>query len=216
MISKRVVLVGTAVVGVSYVLAIDSLGPHRAGPGPQDAADPATSVLATRALAGVQPAVDLGTRRELAALSSGVAQLKTELSTLREQRQNAPVPAATAEPPLATDEQVQVEHDQRMAEIERAFEREPRDAAWATGTTQLLRQTVETEPLMLAALRGIDCRSISCRMEVYDDGSPAFTESFPALLHHMGAILPEVRFDHAELAGSAQLHTLYMSKSSSE
>jgi hypothetical protein len=103
-----------------------------------------------------------------------------------------------------------------MAGVERAFEREPRAEQWATGTTQVLRQTLESEPVMLAALRGIECRSSSCRMEIRDDGSATFAEEFPLMVHHLGAVLPEVRFGQSALGDGAQLHILYMTKSADE
>lgn len=210
MFTKRVMLVGSAVVGVSYILALAGLRPQTSSAPPLSAAEPDIAPPPTGTTQS-DPNID----RELRELTTSLAQLKAELAALRDRTRSAPgdVAPPRLETESKTDEQLQAEHDEYMAGIERSFEREPRNQLWSSETAQRLRQTLEAEPLMLAALRGIECRLSSCRMELQDDGSAAFSDSFPAVLHHVGAILPEAHFDHAELAGGAQLHTLYLSKS---
>ena len=214
MISKRVMLVGAAVVGVSYILAMQRVNPSEPETQPTDPGEPVTSLNAAQQLPrAARP--DAQTERELTQLAQTVAKLKTELAAMHGEKQPAAVPAES-NATVKTPDQEQAEHDEYMAGIERAFEQEPRNDKWAAETTQRLRKTLDSEPTMLAALRGIECRSSSCRMEIHDDGSATFSEELPLMVHELGAVLPEARFTHSELGGGAQLHVLYMSKSATE
>jgi hypothetical protein len=214
MISKRVMLVGAVVVGVSYFLAIQRVSPsepetHIAGQG-----EPSTSVNAAQELPHAAQ-TDVRVDREIQRLNQSLVKLEGELAAMHGAKQaTSPQPEAVVTP--KTPEQEQAEHDEYMAVIERAFEQEPRNESWAIKTTQRLRKTLETEPIILAAVRGIECRSSSCRMEIRDDGSATFGEEFPIMVHEMGAVLPEVRFTHSDLGSGTQLHVLYMSKSAAE
>lgn len=208
MISKRVMLFGAVVASVSYALAIEHVSPagtgdHLAGASSAEAAlhsDPPPS-----AAAGA-PVQD---QRELHKLAADLAHMRSELAALREHPDKDERP----EPAPKTEEQLQAEQDEQMAAVERAFEQQPRDDRWAQGTAQRLRETLEAEPVMIAALHGIECRSSACRLELRDDGSTAFAEQFPLVLHDMGAVLPEVRFSHAELSDGARMHVMYMQRS---
>lgn len=204
MTSKRRLLVGAAVLAVAslYMLALER---PDAEPARNKIPDISASPLPPSA-----PATDTHMENELSELSRSVAQLKSELTSLRAEGQPPP---EIVQPQTKTEEEVQAEHDEYMVGVERAFEREPRDEKWAAGTTQALRQSIEAEPVMLAALGDIECHSSSCRVEVRDDGSQTFATEFPLLVHQMGAVLPEVRFSQSDLGGGAQLHVLYMSKS---
>lgn len=213
MVSKRVMLVGGLVVGVSYILAIERMSwpaanTHATGEG-EHATSASSAQQAPAATRGPGETSDARVERELAELALNMDRLKNELSSMRDDRQR---PSETDTAASAkTPEQLQAEHDELMVSVERAFEQEPRNEQWAKGTSDLLRETLGTEPIMLAAVRGIDCRSNSCRMEIRDDGSAAFAEEFPIMVHQMGAVLPEVRFNQSDLGSGAQLHVLYMS-----
>ncbi|HTU62272.1 MAG TPA: hypothetical protein VMF89_27625, partial [Polyangiales bacterium] len=180
MTTKRSLLVGSAALAVAglYMIALDRSGTELAS-----ADVPDTSASPALTLPPPAPAADT---RELSELSKTVAQLQSELTALRAEGK----PAVEPEQPPISDEQIQAEHDEYMVGVERAFEREPRDENWATGTTRMLRETVEAEPVMLAALGNIECHSSSCRVEVRDDGSQTFATEFPLMIHQMGAVLP--------------------------
>jgi hypothetical protein len=210
MIDKRVMLVGALFVGVSYTLALTSERPSESAA----AATPehrSASVISAQALphAPQSQSAEVRLQRELTDLAAGVTRLTNDLSALRAEKQPAPSPPEA----VKTAEQEQAEHEEYMAGVERAFEQEPRNEHWASGTSELLRNALGTEPIMLAALRGIECRARSCRMEIRDDGSAAFAQELPLMVHALGAVLPEVRFTQSDLGSGAQLHILYMSKS---
>lgn len=208
MTSKRRLLVGAAVLATAslYMLALER-------PDVEHASSKVSDTSASPPQTLPAPAADTHMENELSELTKSVAQLKSELTSLRAENQSLP---ETAQPPTKTEEQAEVEHDEYMVSVERAFEREPRDERWAASTSQLLRQSIEAEPVMLAALGNIECHSSSCRVEVRDDGSQTFATEFPLLVHQMGAVLPEVRFSQSDLGSGTQLHILYMSKSAPE
>jgi hypothetical protein len=175
---------------------------------------PSTSMHAAQELPQVAPS-DARVDRELAQLAQSMDKLKNDLTAMHGSKQPASA-EPEAVPVPKTPEQEQAEHDEYMAGIERAFDQEPRDEQWAAGTTQRLRKTLESEPVLLAAVRGIECRSSSCRMEIRDDGSATFAEELPILVHEIGAVLPEARFTQSDLGNGAQLRVLYLSKSAEE
>jgi hypothetical protein len=144
-----------------------------------------------------------------------MGKLKDDVTAMRSDKQPA---AVQPEPPATpkTPEQEQAELDEYMAGVERAFEQEPRNEQWSKGTLQGLRKALEAEPTMIAAVRGMECRSSSCRVEIRDDGSATFAEEFPLMVHEMGAVLPQARFTQSDLGSGAQLHILYLSKSADE
>lgn len=211
MISKRVMLAGALVVGISYALAIERVSVSKSDAHLTTSGEPHTSVSSAQALPYAQ---DQRVERELAELANGVAILKNDVTELRADKPAEQLLVEPSAPTPKTEQQLQAEHDEYMAGIERAFEQEARDERWAKGTGEQLRETLKAQPVMLAALRGIECRSSSCRVEIHDDGSGAFAEEFPLIVHELGAVLPEIRFSHSELGGGAQLQTLYMSKTS--
>jgi hypothetical protein len=208
MISKRVMLFGAVVAGVSYALAAEHVSrdgtvAHLAGAGDADTALHRDMPPSAAASAPIQD------QRELRKLAADLAHVRSELAALRDHKGEDERP----EPAPKTDEQLQAEQDEQMANVERAFEQQPRDEGWARSTAQRLRETLEAEPVMIAALYGIECRSTACRLELRDDGSTVFAEQFPLVMHDMGSVLPEVRFSHAELSDGARLHVMYMQRS---
>ena len=211
MISRRVMLFGGVVLVVSYVLAAERVGTAATGAHLANL-DDSVPVLPTAPEPAHAPA---NNNQEVRALAAELARMKSELHDLRDDRQSERAAPERPEPAPKTPEQQQADHDEYITGVERAFEREPRDERWAQGTAQRLRTTLQSEPILVAAVRGIECRSRSCRLELRDDGSTAFAEEFPLMMHEMGALLPEVRFGHAELSDGARLHIMYMSQSSS-
>jgi hypothetical protein len=200
-------LCGAALVGVSYAVAVE-----RVSTAATDSHLAREEESQPSALELVQAGAS--DKREVRALAADMAAMKSELAALRDDKQTAQDNTERPAPAPKTAEQLQAEHDEYMAGVERAFEQEPRDERWAQGTAQSLRQALESEPVMVAAMRGIECRSRSCRLELRDDGSAAFAEEFPLMMHDMGALLSEVRFSHAELSDGARLHIMYMTQSS--
>jgi hypothetical protein len=210
MISRSVILFGVVVVGVSYALAMEHVSPEGTGAHLASAGDADTALQRDSPLpAAVGAPVHDKDSRAIDQLAADLAHVRNELAALRDDTHKE----GAAEPAPKTDEQLQAEQDEHMATVERAFEQQPRDEHWAPRTTQRLRETLEAEPVMVAALHGIECRSTSCRLELRDDGSTAFAEHFPLVMHDMGAVLPEVRFSHAELSDGARLHVMYMQRS---
>ncbi|HTU61271.1 MAG TPA: hypothetical protein VMF89_22605 [Polyangiales bacterium] len=207
MISRRVVLFGAVVAGVSYVLAMEHVS--REGTAAHSSAVDAPNTAELPPRAALDHAPD---KREIHKLAADLERMRSELSALRDDQHEERAASERPEPVPKTDEQLQAEQDEQMAAVERAFEQQPRDVRWAQGTAQRLRETLEAEPIMLAALHGIECRSTACRLELRDDGSTAFAEQFPLVMHDMGAVLPEVRFSHAELSDGARLHVMYMQR----
>jgi hypothetical protein len=209
MVSKRVMLALGLVVGATYILAIERVSLPGAASLPASEGDHTTSVSSAQQQprpAAQSKADEARMERELAELTLDMARLKSDLSNMRDDKQPASEPVV----PQKTAEEVQAEHDEYMVSVERAFEQEPRNDAWAKDTSQLLREALGTEPIVLAAVSGIECRSSSCRMEIRDDGSASFAEEFPIMVHQMGAVLPEVRFNQSDLGNGSRLHILYM------
>jgi hypothetical protein len=208
-------LVGAAAVGISYVLAVQGAGAPSATAASSDESNTSLHAAQSGTPSSVPAsAADPRTAREVAELKASLVKLQGELSALRADKEPEQASAQADELSPETLARLQAEREEYMAAVEHRFEREPRDEKWAAETVQRIRETLEAEPIMLAALRGIDCRSSSCRMEIGDDGSAKFAEEFPVMMHHMGAVLPEVDFAQLESGDASKVHVMYMAKSS--
>lgn len=137
-------------------------------------AAPLQVAIAHEVKADADPASDL--RRELAALRAEVAELRRLVD---QAAPKVPSPPARAEP--APDERL------RLAQAEAAFQREPVDAAWSRAAGQeLLGALAQSGDGLAAAVRQIDCRARTCRIDLAAGAQAALDDLLPVLLGASG------------------------------
>jgi len=138
---------------------------------------------------------------EVDGLRSQIAELERKLGVLTAhlagQKPNGAAPeegrpAATKEP-VSLEEQVErdrVAWENHIAVVEAAFKAEPRDPAWAGSTAELLRARTVSEKVIRSALKQIDCRSTTCRLDMVDDQKGEFARKLPDFLQGVSNIFP--------------------------
>ena len=134
-------------------------------------------------------------------LRSQVAELEHKLGALTahvvSQRPNGggadEARPAAAEPPPSFEEQVErdkVAWEKHIATVAAAFQAEPRDANWATAKVELLRARSVNDKVIRSALKDIDCRSQTCRVEMVDDQKGEFARRLPEFLQGVSNVFP--------------------------
>jgi len=148
---------------------------------------------------------DRGGGDERAELRRRLAELELKVGTLSEQ--GAPPSseetakaqdAQQGSEPLSSEEQVK--HDEavwedHMAEVALNFEAETRDGRWAQNMANIVTQRVQANATMRAAFKQVECRSVSCRVELIDDQKGEFNRQWPVFVTSLNREFPsgEVR-----------------------
>jgi hypothetical protein len=96
--------------------------------------------------------------------------------------------------------------------VEAAFQKEPLDSQWSAAATSAVQVVVGAEGVRLD-VRGLDCRSVTCRAEIADDGSgDAQQEKLAQLAMRLAGKLPNVLVDHLEDSSGRKKIVLYLSR----
>jgi hypothetical protein len=81
----------------------------------------------------------------------------------------------------------------RTANIEAAFRNEKVNARWSRATEEILRSAFDRGDEMLRGqVRGIECRSQSCRIEIDDRATASLQKSLPFIAEHLAPTLPNM------------------------
>jgi hypothetical protein len=182
---------------------------------------------APAAVAGSDRPSDEGHRSPVdndnSALKADLYQLHEEVANLRAQlaaRDGTPPPEPSSKPieiggPAHTPEE-QSEQEARwhahMNVIAERFRAEPKDAKWAQSTTAEVQAAANANEAIRDAIRGIECHSESCKVQIFDDGTGGVQKALPLFVQSLGETMPTVQADHED-DGQGHLNmTLYMSR----
>jgi len=132
---------------------------------------------------------------EVQALRQEVALLRAELAALK--RQSAE--KATVEPQavdLRMDSNARAEAESlrqaRFEALEAAFRQEPREPRWAESTRSTIQDALGRVNIAESSLRGLECRSHTCRVELAHDGSSDLGKTLPMFANRVGSVLPSL------------------------
>lgn len=159
------------------------------------------------------------TDRELSEVRRELALLRAEVSTLREQRSQQLATPEPGEHPAhdprmdpAALAQAEKEDQERLEGSETNFEQEHADPRWSSETATVLQEVVSSDETAQGALRGIECRSNTCRVEMADDNSGKLASFIPLLLLQLAQTLPSVTAHHVDEGDGTKTTVLYMSR----
>jgi len=157
-----------------------------------------------------------------AALKADLYQLHEEVANLRAQlaaRQGEPAPEPSAkvtEIGAAHTPEEQADQDARwhahMNAIAERFRAEPKDPRWAQTATAAVQAAASANEAIRGALRGVECRSDSCRVEIVDDRSGGVAKGLPLFVQSLGDTMPTMQADHEEDGQGHVNMTLYLSR----
>jgi hypothetical protein len=184
---KTMLPVGGLIVAIVAGVAGYGLGGRRgSGPAKHPSNSETSEANQTEEVDGLRSQI-AELERKLGVLTAHVAGQKPNGAGPEEVR-----PAATKEP-VSLEEQVErdrVAWENHIATVEAAFKAEPRDPAWAGSTADLLRARTVSEKVIRSALKHIDCRSTTCRLDMVDDQKGEFARKLPDFLQGVSNIFP--------------------------
>jgi hypothetical protein len=157
---------------------------------------------------------------DLAELQQQVARLKSQMWS-QEQRLAAADPAkAAVKDPAAKDPRTDPEaraaeerkHKELVAGIDAEFHNEPTSSKWASAMSSTIQTAVADDNDLRPLVRGFECRSQTCRVEIADDGSGKLNKSLPMFVDQVGRDLSKVVFDRIGAGDGAVTRVLYLSR----
>lgn len=142
---------------------------------------------------------------ELAALRQEVAQLRQAV------KNQAPAPAP-AEPTRTGPPDPEIKALETQAEQERrhrdyvqgvaaSYRNEPVDPAWSSAKLSVIQAALASKPELRSLVRGMECRSQTCRVEFADDASGRPSNALQTFTLGLGTELPGAIIERVEADG---------------
>ncbi|MDD5266314.1 MAG: hypothetical protein PHO08_04195 [Methylococcales bacterium] len=156
-------------------------------------------------------------------VNAKLAMLASEVTALRHQLQDQAMrddPQASSEDetnrnvrndPNAQSE-VEGEYKELMVAKENEFRQEPSDGQWAPQTSSRLREVMDKNPAMRDAVRNIECKSTTCRVELAVTEQVSASKSLDNLVTQIGDTLPQVTYNQVDDGNGEVTTVLYMSR----
>lgn len=154
-------------------------------------------------------------RRDILSLNQKLGELRRQIADSRAQASAIATQQPSENRPARTPEAV-AEQERRwhehMVTIEAGFQREERNAGWASSTSDTIRAAFGANDGLKGAIRGVECHSQTCKVEVLDDRSGSVGNSLPPVISQLGTVFPSTQADHADLGDGTMLLTIYMTR----
>jgi hypothetical protein len=175
-------------------------------------------VAADTATAHAEPAVPVP-EGEAPSLSQQVAVLRRDVAEIRQQLARTPgaAPSAAPAPDPRTDPVARLDAEraeqQRIAATESAFRGEKEDPRWSRDTTASVRAALgATDESFRNQVRGVECRSQSCRVVVGGEAGAATQATLSSVMMQLAATLPKVTAGQIDQGDGRAATVLYLSR----
>jgi hypothetical protein len=132
------------------------------------------------------PAQSSGTAEQIAALQTQIDKLRTQTAAQRLNGEASPID------PKRAVEQDRRRHAAYVAGLQSAFGQERVDPRWAPTTTSRLWDAINHDDTMRGAMRNVECRATTCRVQVSDDGSGSVNKNLPLWSQQLSDLLPRM------------------------
>jgi hypothetical protein len=153
-------------------------------------------------------------RAEVLSLRRDVEALRAELARLAER--GATTDKGNERPhsqPAENKEETKNSMMDRLAKVQESFVREPADANWSSARTTSIRELTDKSESLRHAVRSVECRSRTCRVELTDDPAANLGENLSVFTSGLAATLPNVTTDWVRAPDGTGTYVLYMSGS---
>ena len=159
----------------------------------------------------------------VAALWGEVISLRHDLEALKAERSHLTPSNKTdqqeAETPPSTQDKRQDERNDvkgrkvkaLLAKAEEQFANEPSDATWSSARKAGFRELSDKNDGIKNALRSVECRSHTCRVELLDDAAANLSENLPLFFSEFAATMPNVMADRVTSPDGTASYVLYLS-----
>lgn len=184
----------------------------RARSNPQTGAGPAPAVAkngeANQEVATLEKKVD-SLSRELAAIQRRLREQERAERVATAGRENTPANNPRNDP--VSRATVERERQEAIAVLEADFHREPTDRTWSSEATAAVQEALAGDETAQTALRSLECRSQTCRMELADD-TGELAKGLPVLLQHLAPTLPSVTANQIDDGAGGTTTILYLAR----
>jgi hypothetical protein len=162
-----------------------------------------------------------GIYKDISALRQELALLRAEISALqRHQSRMAATVAVTPEEDPANDlrrgpaarAEADRQYQEQMKIVEANFQQERIDSRWSSDTAAAVQEAVASDDTAQAALRNINCRSNTCRVEMAGDNTGELAKFMPLFVQQLGETLPNVTANQVDDGDGGKTLILYMSR----
>jgi len=159
-------------------------------------------------------------RRDVALLRAELAvQHRAQVAGTGADRSDGAGAAASAEGTPAQPESAEAQEQRRktyLAGIAAGFQGEAVDARWSSTAVAAVRAAIDADDHLRRAIRDIECRSRTCKVQLADSGDGSLNKALPVLALRVGQSLPRVDADwNRDDATGTTTVVLYMSRPSS-
>jgi hypothetical protein len=174
----------------------------------------APTIMHSASPAGDAPVAQLATQVE--ALQRSLSAVQSQLAS--QKQASAPDHAVAAKDSQPPELDVAAQRDQElerrrvyMAGVAAGFNNEKIDPAWAARVASRVSATFEANEELRKRLRGVECRTQTCRVQMDEDGSVALSRQMPFLSLSLVDVLPSMSVDHIDQGNGHSTMILYMS-----
>ena len=208
-LSNTLMLIGATLMGAGLCYGFRPFGQATAYPSSKQ---PSTEAVSTDSARSIRPEDFHALVVEVRSMRQELVALKMDMLRRPEVTEVATVPSA---PAIAaggeqSDEEWAKHRQTAMGDLQAEFFTEPRDAAWSTESTSTIRSAIGDTARMKEALRAIDCRSTTCRVELAGESSSFFEGDLVPFARQLSTRLPNIVFDYASDAQGQKLVVLYL------
>lgn len=148
---------------------------------------------------------------ELAALRQEVAQLRQAV------KNQAPAPAeptrtGPVDPEikaLETQAEQERRHRDYVQGVAASYRNEPVDPAWSSAKLSVIQAALASKPELRSLVRGMECRSQTCRVEFADDPSGRPSNALQTFALSLGTELPGAIVERVEADGGRPGSTVF-------
>ena len=135
-------------------------------------------------------------RLQVAGINGRLAQNVQSQGTASMQSPAAPNPGMDTPDGQQARLQQERSHLEYMEQVDASFQRETIDRNWSDRTTAAVRAAFDAG-IRGGAVRSIDCRSATCRVEIAGENTGDLDQSLPPLALQLGELLPKMSAQRA-------------------
>ena len=151
--------------------------------------------------------------RQVISLSQQVETLTEEVARLAQANTTGPLrqkPARLGPEKGDDEEDVTSKHTSMVAKVAEGFLKEVRDPSRASGKESRIREPSERSASLRHAIQSVDCRSVTCRVEMVDDAAANLGETMSLFISDLSESLPLLTTDWVKAPDGTGRYVLYM------
>ena len=152
-------------------------------------------------------------RKEVSALQRQVREQRHAGPIVARRQEERPVHDSRSDPADRADAERQ--RHAYMAALEANFWQEPADQRWSSAVAGAVQEALASDDTAQTALRSLECRSSTCRLELADE-TGQLAKVLPVFLMQLAQTLPYATANHVDYSDGSRGLILYMTHGSDD